>query len=127
MPCIVDPPSVTESEWLSHMLCKACRFLTKEQIQSISGLDCYLDLDDWYRQHLMHDFSYFNGLSNIKEYHDAPFSFVIHAMPEEIEELKIKENNRIKIEAKKMGYEILIYKDGAGVQCKYLSDNEESK
>lgn len=118
MPCKVDPPSVTTEEWLEHMLCKACRFLTKEQIQSIHGIDCYVGLSDWYQSHLMADFSYFNGIRDPKDYHDKPFSFVIHAMPEEVEELKQKENKRIKEESEKMGYEISIYKDGAGVQCK---------
>lgn len=124
MPCIVDPPSVTKEEWLEHMLCKACRFLTKEQLDSIQGLDCYMNLSSWYNSHLMDDFRYFNGIANIKEYHDKPFSFSIHAMPEEIEELKRIENNRIKIESEKIGREIIIYKDGAGVQSNPKPEKE---
>ena len=62
MPCIVDPPSVTQEEWLEHMLCQACRFLTREQIQAVRGLDIYQDLWGWYTSHLMLDARhYFNG------------------------------------------------------------------
>ena len=56
MPCYVEPPTHTQEEWLGYMLCQACRFLTKGQIQSIGPLDIYQDLMQWYTEHLLEDF-----------------------------------------------------------------------
>ena len=50
MPCYVEPPTHTQEEWLAYLLCQACRFLTKEQIQSIGPLDIYQDLMQWYEE-----------------------------------------------------------------------------
>lgn len=56
MPCNTEQPSCTREKWLEHMLCQACRFLNKEQIMSVEGLDIYQDLYDWYGNHLLQDF-----------------------------------------------------------------------
>lgn len=63
MPCHVDPPELSYEEYLEDMLCKACKFLTKKQMESIKDYDLYMGLIDWYKEHLLHDFSknYYNN------------------------------------------------------------------
>jgi len=55
MPCITDTSLSDEVRHFQILLCQACRFLTKEQIDSLkndSGI--YYGLD-WYKQHLHYD------------------------------------------------------------------------
>lgn len=54
MPCIVEP-HITKTEYLAKMLCKVCKLLSKEQIQSVEGEDVYIDLQQWYLEHLLQD------------------------------------------------------------------------
>lgn len=58
MPCIVN---ITNGEMANHwetLLCYACKFLTREQIESLrnpgSGI---MDGLEWYTQHLMGDYT----------------------------------------------------------------------
>jgi hypothetical protein len=57
MPCHTPDPLVSEVDWLSNMLCQACRWLTKAEIQSVTALDSYIDLWGWYLHHLSIDIS----------------------------------------------------------------------
>lgn len=98
MPCITDPPSVTEAEWLEHMLCQVCRLLTKEQMIKISGLDIYIGLFEWYKQHLMQDaYHYFkeNQNSHLDSNRDQ---LSLHSKEYCLEQLE-----RCKNEAKRLG------------------------
>lgn len=56
MPCYVEEPSMSGSEFVKYLLCQACKFLTKEQMKSVRGPDIYQGLFDWYTDHLLHDF-----------------------------------------------------------------------
>jgi hypothetical protein len=55
MPCYVEA-SIDNEEYITIMLCRACKFLTKEQMQSITGIDVYISLYAWYLDHLLKDF-----------------------------------------------------------------------
>jgi hypothetical protein len=67
MPCYVPPSTISETEWLECMLCQAFKFLTKEQIFNIRGLDIYLDGMTWYLQHLAKDLQKAINLQNEKQ------------------------------------------------------------
>jgi hypothetical protein len=55
MPCYTKPSSISEQQYVTIMLCRACKFLTKEQMQSINNIDCYIGLYQWYLSHLLED------------------------------------------------------------------------
>lgn len=57
MPCQVDINPSEEANHFEVMLCKAFKFLTKEQIAQVTnpGSGMYDGLD-WYKQHLMCDY-----------------------------------------------------------------------
>jgi len=42
---------------IAIILCKACKFLTVDQMQSIGGVDNYIGLYRWYAEHLLYDYS----------------------------------------------------------------------
>lgn len=57
MPCIVDPPNYSYQEHLEIMLCKACRFLNKEQMLHITSSDnIYCNLLAWCQDHVLEDY-----------------------------------------------------------------------
>jgi len=109
MPCKFDPPSVTENEWLEHMLCQACRHLTKEQMMSIKGLDIYYGLLDWYINHLMFDASYYHPKSehNAHTAHNKPPSMIVISEQERIL-YNERQLQRCYHEAKRLGLKLII-------------------
>jgi len=101
MPCKVDPPSVTEAEWLEHMLCQACRYLTKEQINSIRGLDIYQDLWEWYISHLGTDLLYYSKEDNELAHTNLPYASM--KMPDEKKAYALQQIERCKREVTRLG------------------------
>lgn len=55
MPCITEAPDCSREDSLEYMLCQACRYLTREQINSIDGLSIWIGLEKFYSLHLMSD------------------------------------------------------------------------
>jgi hypothetical protein len=117
MPCKVDPPSVSEIEWLEHMLCQACRFLTKEQLMQIKGLDIFQDLFSWYKFHIATDAFYYKQMRNT-EHTTLKDSVLDLPTDDEKKERAEKEVQRCKNEAKRLGLALEITKN-------YVSINKE--
>ncbi len=57
MPCICDEPSMSIQQYVELMLCKACKHLTRKEMESIDNIGDYTGLFSWYVDHLLHDFS----------------------------------------------------------------------
>ena len=58
MPC-----HTPEDDRVDKYLCRACKFLTREQMESVIGdmkhyLGCFHNLLEWYRYHLVKDIEY---------------------------------------------------------------------
>lgn len=60
MPCMVEYENVTSTRNEKHLLCKACRLLTKKQMLEVLGRDGMYPsgLFEWYLQHLLQDYRY---------------------------------------------------------------------
>lgn len=116
MPCITDAPSVTKSEWLEHMLCQACRYLTPKQIQSIRGLDIWQDLWPWYQGHLLMDIAHYRKVSqeDHQENHYVPTK--MYHTEEEKKEYAQKQIERCISEAKRMGWKVEICEGSISIE-----------
>ena len=93
MPCVTD---ISQNEMTRHyqlLLCKACKFLTVEQIESLTnpGAGIYDGLD-WYSQHLWLDCTH-----NVQ--HDVLHVMDVYDFAEE-RILALKELNRIGFDIK---------------------------
>lgn len=85
MPCIVEE-IMSNSEWYQKNLCKACKFLTKEEMASIQVVNGMQDLFSWYKGHLVHDFitNTDENEKNIAMKEAYRLGYVIHEIIDEI-------------------------------------------
>lgn len=111
MPCIVEPSDITKEEWLEYMLCQACRFLTKEQIMKVQGIDIWQDLYNWYQGHLMTDAYHYSKKQaaphNSVEFHQSMYF---------VEEFCEKQLQRCFSEAKKLGLQLTIEEHSVSIK-----------
>lgn len=63
MPCVTDISQSDQVQHFENLLCQACKFLTKDQIESLlnPGSGIY-DGFEWYKQHLFLDYCYNSDL-----------------------------------------------------------------
>ncbi len=97
MPCITDISASYEAQHFEKLLCKACKFLTVEQIESLTNPGSGIhDAIEWYSNHLWLDCM-----------HNVPHG-VLHFMDDsdlaEERRLALKELNRIGFDIKELGY-----------------------
>lgn len=112
MPCKTDLPLSSQYEWVEHMLCLACRNLTKDQMINIKGLDGYIGLLEWYRTHIMDDAGYFyRKINNInvqsQEHKDIGLD-KIFSFEEERNLYYERQLQRCHDEAKRLGLRLIV-------------------
>ena len=66
MPCITDISASDKSKHFETLLCKACKFLTVEQIKSLTNNSGIKDGINWYANHLWLDCIHNNNVLSFR-------------------------------------------------------------
>lgn len=118
MPCTVEPV-ISNEQYLEHMLCQCCRYLTKEEICSVKGIDCYVDLYEWYSFHLLDDANYFEKKYINDDDDNLHCRIGLNQLDIVFKEEKLlrkeKELDRIKKELDRLGFELIIDDKSVGI------------
>jgi hypothetical protein len=90
MPCVTGISSSDEAQHFERLLCKACRYLTVDQIKSLMNPNSGIcDGLDWYSNHLWLDCKHKDG--DVLSFYD-----------EEKRQIDLRELNRIGFEIKQL-------------------------
>ena len=98
MPCVVDISDSDASNHFELLLCKACKFLTIEQIETLKNPSGIVDGMYWYTQHLMFDYASSGATEEDKKIALAELNRVGYTLEDDGKGVSLISKSRIKNE-----------------------------